>query len=479
MAKKDRAALAVVPFLQRESPDVGVDIGKREHVAALISRTLLESAKRYEACPVLKLENNRLGFRALVTRIGEYVPVEQAFVLLEKTGHYHLALRDFLLEQDITVHEMHVMERKREMLTTDKRDAQRLANQLYNQLELHAQVADKKQVVRLASPVSGVAAHLRGLTQHRAELVRESTQRRNKLTSICDQLFPEFTQVCKDPNKPTALAIRASYPTADAIATAMLSDLCALRTGTLPGKAALARLQDLATQTIGMRDHVRQRALTFEQGVLIDELLMLRRNIGKLEAQIEELVRTSREGRIVESVPGIGSEGAAILIAAIGNVLNFPTAADLKSSLGWSPNRIQTGTTTDRASLSSAGTRATRSMLYMAVVNAIAKGDNLWADLFKRLVPKTCAYDERKRDAVGKNKVIGTVAGRMISLIYMLLTTDAELLATIPAGLESPDPQLYDPEIHRAHVAGGYVPAKKRPRPARIVQLPHRTEESF
>ena len=143
------------------------------------------------------------------------MPLEQAFVLLEKTGHYHLTLRDFLLEPDITVHEVHVMERKREMLKTDKRDAQRLANQLYTQLELHAQVADKKQVVRLALPVSRVAAHLCGVTQHRAELVRESTQRRNKLTSICDQLFPEFTQVFKDPNKPTALAIRARYATAE------------------------------------------------------------------------------------------------------------------------------------------------------------------------------------------------------------------------------------------------------------------------
>jgi transposase len=144
MATKNRPALAVVPFLQRESLYVGIDVGKKEHVAAFVSRTLLESAKRYEACPVMRFENNRLGFRALVTRIGEYVPLEQAFVLVEKTGHYHLALREYLLEQDITVHEMAAMERKREMLKTDKRDAQRLANQLYNQLELHAQVADKK-----------------------------------------------------------------------------------------------------------------------------------------------------------------------------------------------------------------------------------------------------------------------------------------------------------------------------------------------
>lgn len=45
----------------------------------------------------------------------------------------------------------------------------------------------------------------------------------------------------------------------------------------------------------------------------------------------------------------------------------------------------------------------------------------------------------------------------MIGLLYMLLPTDAELLATIPPDTEPPDPKLYDPEIHKAHVAGGYV----------------------
>ena len=82
MATKDRPALSAVPLLQHDYLYVGIDVGKKEHVAAFVSRTLLEWHKRYEACPVLRFENNRLGFRALVKRIGEYVPLEQAFVLL-------------------------------------------------------------------------------------------------------------------------------------------------------------------------------------------------------------------------------------------------------------------------------------------------------------------------------------------------------------------------------------------------------------
>jgi hypothetical protein len=236
-------------------------------------------------------------------------------------------------------------------------------------------------------------------------------------------------------------------------------------------------LQDLAVQTIGVRDHLSQRALAFEQGVLIEELLLLQRNIGKVEAQIEEVVSISREGRILTSLPGVGSQTAAVLMAAIGNVLNFPKASDLKSYLGWSPHRIQTGTTMDRVSLSPIGTRATRTLLYLAVWHAIQQ-DCAWARLYQRLLPKKCSYDERKRDYVGKEKVIGRVAGEMISTMYMLLKTDAELLATVPPDMQPPDPMLYDPSVHQAHVAGAYVPAKRRPTPARITRLPQRTEDS-
>ena len=34
--------------------------------------------------------------------------------------------------------------------------------------------------------------------RHRYELVNEATQRKNKLTSICDELFPELTQMIQD-----------------------------------------------------------------------------------------------------------------------------------------------------------------------------------------------------------------------------------------------------------------------------------------
>jgi hypothetical protein len=59
--------------------------------------------------------------------------------------------------------------------------------------------------VRRLVPPTEAAASLRGMVRHHYELVAESTQRKNKLTSICDELFPEFTRLLRNPNLPTAL----------------------------------------------------------------------------------------------------------------------------------------------------------------------------------------------------------------------------------------------------------------------------------
>lgn len=207
---------------------------------------MLERHERFEACPVLSFENSRAGFRALVERIREYVPAEQCFVLLEDTGHYHRALVQYLLELDLAVYRMHVQQRQKGMLETDKRDALELANHLYNQLELGVQTANKKQLARRAVPPTETAALLRGLIRHRYELSHDSTQRKNKLIAITDELFPEFTQVLKDPTSPTALALRERFPTPHAIATASLEELCKARVRVHPSREKLILLQQLA-----------------------------------------------------------------------------------------------------------------------------------------------------------------------------------------------------------------------------------------
>jgi transposase len=467
------SALTPVPLLPHETLYVGVDIGKVKHVAGFLSRTLLERHERFEGCPTLTFEQSREGFRAFVDRLREYVPMEQVQVLLEHTGHYHRLLEQYLLELDITVYRIHVLKRAAGMLKTDKRDALGLANTLYTQLALGAQVADKMQLVRRAVPPTKAAAQLRSLMQHRYELSHISTQYRNKLTSICDELFPELVQVFRDPNLPTALHFRERFPTPQAVVTASLSALRALRVKNFPTEAQLLQLQQLARETIGIKDVDRQRGLVIEQGLLIKELQLIQEHLAFLQTEITDIVTNCREGQILLSMPPIGAIQAATILATLGNIANFEKASELKSYFGWAPKRDQSGTSFDRTALSKRGVRPMKQMLFLMALRATTL-EGEWAHIYQRLLPRLAIYDERTKDYRGKLKVIGRIAGQMASMIFALLKTDQELLSQVPVGQEPPSPMLYERAVHRRHQEGLYRSLKPGTEPRIIIQLPKR-----
>src|SRR3981081_936384 len=105
-----------LPMLVQETLYVGVDVGKKAHVAGFISSTLLSRHQRFEHCPALAFDNSREGFRSLLDRIQTFVPLTQVQVLLEVTGHYHRALMQYLQNLDIPVYIIHVQKRREGLL---------------------------------------------------------------------------------------------------------------------------------------------------------------------------------------------------------------------------------------------------------------------------------------------------------------------------------------------------------------------------
>lgn len=463
--------LQAIPMLAHETLYVGIDIGKNSHVAGFLSSTLLSRHQRFEHCPALTFANSREGFRSLVDRMSVYVPLTQVYVVLEFTGHYHHALTQYLQEQGIAVYALHNQKRQGRLLKTDKRDALNLANLLYNQLERGAQTGDPFQAVRRLMPPSEAASQLRGMVRHRYELINESTQRKNKLIAICDELFPELTQIYKDLNLPSALALREHFPTPAAVATASLSELKATRIGHFPSDTKLLELQRIASQSIGVKDTARLSGLLFEQKQLIKELQLILEHLEQLEAEITQVIEACREGQILTSIPGIGAVPAACVLAMIGNIANFSRASQLKSYF-WAPAILQSGKGLDRARLSPRGTRLMKRTMYLIVWKAIQVKESVWAQIYEHLVPIKCSYNEHLRRYTGRGKVIGRIAGQIISVIFTLLKHDQETLSNLPPGVEPPEPMLYDSQLHRQHQAGHYRPHLSEKRPGTLIQLP-------
>ena len=111
-----------------------------------------------------------------------------------------------------------------------------------------------------------------------------------------------------------------------------------------------------------------------------------------------------------------------------------------------------------------------KKMMYLVAWRAVGT-ETEWANLYKRLVPRLCVYDERTQAYKGRGKALGHVIGRLITLISALLKQDDETLSPLAPGTEPPEPGLSDPELHRHHRAGHYPPLKKKWTENRIVQV--------
>ena len=95
-----------------------------------------------------------------------------------------------------------------------------------------------------------------------------------------------------------------------------------------------------------------------------------------------------------------------------------------------------------------------------------------WARIYERLVPIKCSYDERTRKYTARGKVIGRIAGQMITVAYTLLKKDQETMSKWIPGTKQPEMECYDPEIHRKHRSGQYEPSSSYVKPNKLIQLP-------
>ncbi len=129
-----------------------------------------------------------------------------------------------------------------------------------------------------------------------------------------------------------------------------------------------------------------------EHKQLIRELDLIGQHLAQLEAEMMHIVGTSREGRILSG----------------------------SSYVGWVPKGAQSGSTLDWTRLSSRGVRQMKQTMYLIVWRAI-QWDEGWKHMYERLISRKCRSDERTRRLIGREKVIGRLAGQMASVIYTRL----------------------------------------------------------
>jgi transposase len=347
---------------------IGIDIASEMHTVAVVNEASEVVVRATE------FAEDADGYRKLFELLGE---PKDCLVGMEATGHYWQNLFAALVVKGFPVALLNPLRTRR----FSEVDLERTKTDAIDAVGIARFVVQKRPP---ATPMPDSATHeLRELVRLRDRLVQDQTERRNQLHRLVDLGFPEFTRYVKTVDSQLATAILHEYPTAAAFPAMprRLSQLCYDDMHTVGGELARA-LVDAAKVSVG-----RHHGEPYRRQVryACEDLDTLRKRLRELEGDIEGKLKEHEVGTLLTTIPGIGPQTAARLVAELGDPAQFRDGAALASYVGVVPGLKHSGKSKPkRAGLTPLGHAKLRRALWMPTLTAIVR--NPWLRAFyKRL----------------------------------------------------------------------------------------------
>jgi len=215
---------------------VGVDPHKKKHAAVFVTQDFMTHSK-------LKFDNSREGFETVLERARtEMLKTECRGVIfaIETGAHHWRNLAYFLDEKGIPLRLINQFTLKRRR---EGKDLNHRKND-YRDSEVAAQLlcTGEFNAARLSQ---GVYAELRAAYGSYRRLVKEKTRTVNLVKSLLDGLFPEFTQVFKNPCGQTAASVLCTCAVPQAIAGMTESEFAGAIKAACQGRVMKGKLRVL------------------------------------------------------------------------------------------------------------------------------------------------------------------------------------------------------------------------------------------
>ena len=378
---------------------VGIDVAKDKHDCFI---TNSDGEVLFKA---FTISNNREGFETLFQRIKSISDdLKKVKVGLEATGHYSYNLLGFLLDKGLTTYVINPLHTNlyRKSLSlrktkTDKVDSRTIATMMMSDMNL--------------KPYSDTSYHneeLKSLTRYRFDKVKERAKLKSSVARLVNILFPELEKLVPTLHMASVYALLSEFPSARAVASAHLTRLSNLLSGSSKGrygKDTAVLFRETARSSIG--SHMPAKSLELKHTIhLIQELTA---EIDEIEAAIKQIMDKEIQSPIL-TIPGISYRMGAMIIAEIGDFSRFDSADKILAYAGMSPSTYQSGQLDNcYAHMEKRGSRYLRYALYNST-KYVCQWDESFA-----------AYLAKKR-AEGKhyNVALSHAAKKLVRLIYAM-----------------------------------------------------------
>lgn len=310
---------------------VGIDIAKDKHDCCILNSDGEVLFKPFT------ISNNLEGFNSLFTRISSITKdVSQIKVGLEATGHYSYNILGFLLGKELPTYVFNPLHTNlyRKSLSlrktkTDKVDSHTIA------LMLASDVTSKAY--------SYTAYHneeLKSLARYLFSKTSEQTRLRVSISRLITILFPELESFFSTLHITSVYTLLSTFPSAKHISEANLSKLTNLLNTASHGhfkREKAIQLRELARSSIGT--FIPSKSLELQQ--TINYLRVIYKDIEEIKERIKEIMLEMNPP--ILSIPGIGYQTGAMILAEIGDFDRFSSPDKLLAYTGISPSTYQSG----------------------------------------------------------------------------------------------------------------------------------------
>lgn len=381
---------------------IGVDVAKRFHVLSAVDED------GYAVIESFRFANTEDGFVKLLARLKKAdISPESSLTGMEATGHYWIALFDFLGSHGYDAAVINPIQ------TDAFRDVWTVRKVKTDAIDA-AMIADLVRYKRYEPSALGdeVTDELRNLARYRMSLVERSTMLKNRATAILDRVFPELDGLFSGSYCSTQreLLEHCATPT-QVLATDVRTLTRILReaSGGKCGRQKAEELKAIAKASVGVR--FGSETLAFELKLLMEELNFVRGQIGEVENELSKLLdRTS--GRWLTTVPGIGLALAATIAGEIGDPNRFEGPHQLMAYAGMDPTKSESGETVATDGNMSKRGSATLRWAFMQAADCVRRFDPYFGDYYDKK-----KGDDKKHHYVALSGVARKLMGVCLALM--------------------------------------------------------------
>ena len=373
---------------------IGIDISKFKHDCAVID----DSGEIIT--PSWSFTNDSEGFSQFKVLLDSLNA--ETRIGLESTGHYSMNLKLFLETNNFSFMEFNPL----------------LINRFVKSKSLRKTKSDSIDCMMIArflmtveyKPHPSSFYHiemLKSLTRFRNSLVRLRTRQLVELTNILDKVFPEFKPFFGGKFSVTALYILSNYSSPEKISNMNSKSYEALRKLSRGRFSTVdfAKLKQLAKNTVGNTEDY----LLLQMQIVLELYSQLDSKVAETETSIKVCVSAINPPML--TIPGIGIESAAVILAEFGDFSKFKNASQMLSFAGLEPGYFQSGTSETTGRMVKHGS----SYLRYALMNC--------AQTVVNYEPTFAMFYTKKRSEGKPHRVaLSHVVKKLLRVIYTLQT---------------------------------------------------------